>query len=145
MRDLTDVEPELDLHVLVFPLGVVDDRAVFGAELGELDWDGDVCCTRVANCVADVVGKRTNGKGKLIGVFGITEQAHHEVAGTDVVGQVGIHHVAEGVIADVLNDAAAIGVGAGFIELGWSQVRIAAEQQGNDGVLPGEIDELFVS
>ena len=52
--------------------------------------------------------------------------------------------IAEGVVADVLNDAAAVGVGAGLVELGRGQAGIAGEQQGNDGVMPGEVDELLV-
>ncbi len=69
MGDLIDVEAELDLHVLVPSLGVVDHGAVFGAELWELDGDGEVGGAGVADGVANVVGERADGKGKLIGVL----------------------------------------------------------------------------
>ena len=72
----------------------------------------------MADGVADVVGERANGEGKLIGVGRVAEEADDEVAGADVVGEVGEGRVAEGVIADVLNDASAVGVGAGFFKLG---------------------------
>jgi hypothetical protein len=61
------------------------------------------------------------------------------------VGKVGICHVAERVIANVLNHAASIGVGPGFFELGGSQAGIAAEQKRDDGVVPGQVNELLVS
>ncbi len=82
----------------------------------------------MAERVADVVGKRANGEGQLVGVGCIAEKADNEVAGADVVRQVGISHIAEGVIADVLNDATAVRVGASLVELRRGQVRIAAEQ-----------------
>jgi hypothetical protein len=41
-------------------------------------------------------------------------------------------------------DAAAVGVGAGVLDLGGSEVRIAALEQRDDGAFPGEIDELLV-
>ena len=145
MGDFIDVESELDLYVLVPGLGVVDHRAVLGSELGELDGNSDVGGAGVANCVSDVMGERANGKGQCIGVFCIAEEAYDEVAGADVVSQIGIDHVAEWVIADVLDDATAVGVGAGLFELGSSQGRIAAEQQRDDRVSPGEVDELLVS
>jgi len=98
----------------------------------------------VTDRISDVVGECADGKGKLICIFGIAEEADNEVACAHVVGEVGIVPVAEGVIADVLDDTAAVSVSAGLIELGRGQAGIAGEKQGNDGVIPSEVDELLV-
>ena len=71
----------------------------------------------MADGVADVVRERADGEGQLVGVVRIAEEVDDEVAGADVVGEVGEEEVAEGVVADVLNDAATVGVGAGLLEL----------------------------
>ncbi len=63
------------------------------------------------------MGERPNGKGKLVGVLGIAEEVDDEVAGADVVRQVGEEGVAEGIVANVLNDGACIGVGACLFQL----------------------------
>ena len=52
--------------------------------------------------------------------------------------------IAKRVVADVLDDAAAVGIGAGMLQLLGSQGWIAAQQQGNDAIFPGQIDQLFV-
>ncbi len=71
----------------------------------------------MADVVADVMGKRPNGKGKLVGVFGVAEEVDDEVAGAHVMGQVGEEGVAEGIVANVLNDASRVGVGPGPFQL----------------------------
>jgi len=60
------------------------------------------------------------------------------------MGKVGEGGVTERIIANVLNDAAAISIGASFIELLRREAGIAAEEQRNDGIFPGEIDELLM-
>ena len=142
--DLVDVEGELGLNMLVLPFGVVDAVAVFVLELGELDGDGDIGGLRMADGVADVVGERADGKGELVGVAGVAEEIDDEIAGADVVGEIGEGRVAEGIVADVLNDTAAVGVSASVLKLGWGEGGITAEEKWNDGLLPGEIDELLV-
>jgi hypothetical protein len=138
--DLVDVEGELGLDVLVFALGVADGLAVFCGELGKLDGDAEVGGFGVADGVADVVGKGADGEGELVGVAGVAEEGDDEVAGANVVGEVREVLVAEGVVADVLDDAAAVGVGAGFFELGGGDGGVAALEQGNDGGGPREVE-----
>lgn len=88
MRDFVDVEGELGLDVLVCAFGVVDSVAVFRAEPGELDRDGLVGGTGVADVVADVVGEGTDSEGEFIGILRIAEEVNDEVAAADVVGEV---------------------------------------------------------
>ena len=142
--DFVDVKGELGLHVLVFAFGVGDAMPELVAKLGEFDGDGEVGGFGVADAVADVVGEGADGEGELVGVTGVAEEVDDEVAGADLVGEVGKELVAEGVVADVLDDAAAVGVGTGVLDLLGREVRVAALEKGNDGAIPGEIDELLV-
>ena len=118
--------------------------AVFALELVKLHRYGKVGGQRMPVGVADVMRKSSDGKRKLIGIAGVAEEIHDKIAGAHVMGKVAERHLAKGVVADVLDDAAAVGVGPGFFQLCLGQVRIAAEQQGNDGVVPGEVDQLLV-
>src|ERR1700761_6193826 len=61
------------------------------------------------------------------------------------MGEVGEEAIAEGVVAEVLNGGAAIGVAAGDAELGFGETGVTSEQEGPDGLLPCEVDELFVA
>ena len=144
MSDLVDVEGELGLDVLVLALGITDGVAVFHAELGELDGDGAVGGLRMPDGVADVVRQGADGEGELVGVAGVAEEVDHKVAGPHVVSEVGEEPVAEGVVTDVLDDAAAVSVRTRVLELRGREGGITAEQKGNDGALPGEVDQLLM-
>ncbi len=98
----------------------------------------------VTDVVADVVGEGADGEGELVGGVGVAEKTEDEVAGADVVGEVGEEDVAEGVVAEVLDGTAAVGVGVGLLKLGFGEGGVVLEENGADGLLPGEIDELFV-
>jgi hypothetical protein len=142
--DFVDVEGELGLHVLVFAFSVGDAVTVLAAKLGELDGDGEVGGFGVADGVADVVGEGADGEGELVGIAGVAKEVHHKITGPDVVGEVRVEDVAKGVVADVLDDAAAVGVGAGVFDLGGGEVGVAALEERDDGGVPGEVDELLV-
>jgi hypothetical protein len=60
------------------------------------------------------------------------------------VGEVGEEGVAEGIVAEVLDGAAAVGVGVGLLKLGFGEGGVLLEEDGTDGMFPGEVDELFV-
>jgi hypothetical protein len=60
------------------------------------------------------------------------------------VSKIGKERVAEGVVAEVLDGAAAIGVGMGLFDLGFGKGGEALEQERTDGLLPGKVDELLV-
>jgi hypothetical protein len=98
----------------------------------------------VAEVVADVVGEGADGEGELVGGFGVVQEGEDEVAGTDVVGELGEEGVAEGVVAEVLYGAAAVGVGVSFEELSFGEGGVVLEEDGADGRLPGDVDELLV-
>jgi hypothetical protein len=98
----------------------------------------------VANGIAYVVRKRADGEGELVGSLCVVEKREDEVAGADIVGEIGEELVAEGVVAEVLNGAAAIGIAVGFLELGLGEGGVVLEENGADGLLPGKIDEFLM-
>jgi len=61
------------------------------------------------------------------------------------VGEVGEEGVAEGVVAEVLDGAASVGVGVSLLELGFGERRVMLEEYGADGELPGEVDQFLVA
>jgi hypothetical protein len=143
--ELVDVEGELGLDVGVGVFGVVDGGAVLLFELGELDGDGLIDGVFVTEAVSDVVGEGADGEGEFIGGFRVAKEREDEVAGADVVGELGEEGVAEGVVAEVLNGAATVGVGVSFLELGFREGGVLLEKEGADGLFPSEIDELLMS
>ena len=58
-------------------------------ELWKLDGDGEIGGFGVTDRVANVMRKRANGEGEFVGVLRIAEKIDNEIAGADVVGQVG--------------------------------------------------------
>ena len=72
------------------------------------------------------------------------KKRENEVAGADVMGEVGEELVAEGIVAEVLDGAAAVSIGVGLLELGLREGGVVLEENGADGLLPGEIDEFLV-
>jgi hypothetical protein len=98
----------------------------------------------MADVVADVVGEGADGEGEVIGGLGVADEAEDEVSRADVVGEVGEEGVAEGIVAEVLNGAATVGVGVGFLKLGFGEGGVVLEEDGADGLLPGEVDELLM-
>jgi hypothetical protein len=98
----------------------------------------------VAYRIADVVRERADSEGELVGGLRVVEKRENEVAGADVVGEVGEELVAEGIVAEVLNGAAAVGVTVSLLELRFGECGEVLEQKRTDGLLPGEVDQLLM-
>ena len=60
------------------------------------------------------------------------------------MGEVAKEFVAERVVAEVLDEAAAVGVGMGFDKFVLGGVGITLEEEGFDFVLPQDVNDLFV-
>jgi hypothetical protein len=144
MGNLIDVESELSLNVLALAFGVVDACAVLPPELGELYRHGQIGRLRMSDGAADVVGQSTDGKGKFVGVSGVSEEVYDKITRTDIMGQIRERSVTEWIVANILNDASCIGVCARVLKLGRGEGGIATKKKRNNGLLPGEIDELFM-
>jgi hypothetical protein len=141
LAELVDVEGELGLDVGVRVFGVVDGGTVSFFELGEFNGNGLVDGVFVTEVVTDVVRERADGEGYFIGGLGVVDEREDEVAGANVVGEVGEEPVAEGIVAEVLDSAAAVGVGVGLLQLGVGDGGELPYEEWADGLLPGEVDE----
>ncbi len=141
---MVDVEGEFGLDVSVRVFSVVDVRAVFFFELGKFDRDGEIDGGAVAYSVSDVMREGADGECELVGGVGVAKEADDKVAGSHVVSEVGEEGVAEGVVAEVLNGGAAVGEGVCLLELGFGEGGVLFEENGPDGLLPGEIDQLLM-
>ena len=52
--------------------------------------------------------------------------------------------IAERVVAEILDDGASVGIGVSLLKLGFGEVGKFSEEEGADGLLPGEVDELLM-
>ena len=114
---LVDVECELNLYVRVRILGVVHDWAILFLELRKLNGYGVVNRAAVSDGVSDVVGKGANREGEFVRRLGVVQEPQNEVSRAHVVSEVGKEAVSEGIIAKILDGAAAIGIGMSLPEL----------------------------
>src|ERR1700689_866242 len=94
--------------------------------------------------IADVMSECAHGKRQLVGRMRIAKQCHDKVAAANVVSEIGKELVAEGIVPDVLDSAAAVSIGSGDFELRSGKPGIAAQQQRNNRIVPGQIDQLFM-
>ncbi len=83
-------------------------------------------------------------KAYSLGVVESRMRAVTKLVGADVVEEVGEVVGAEGIVADVLDDGAAVGVGVGFADLVGGDAGKAGAEHGDDGVFPGHVDDFFV-
>ena len=144
LGDLIDVEAELGADVLARAFGVVDVLAVLLGEFGELLANGEINCVGMTDSVAEVMGEGADGECEVVGSFGFVEERADEVAAADVVEEVREVGFAERIVAEVLNEASAVGIGVRFAEFSGGEGREALKQEGLDGVGPGEVDDLLV-
>ena len=111
LGDLVDVEGKLGTDVLVRALGVVDVGTILDGQRGKLAADSQIDRLRVTYGVSQIVRESADGEGNVVRAFGVAEEGTNEVTGAHVVQQVGEERSAEGIVAEVLDHASAIGVG----------------------------------
>ncbi len=121
-------------------LSVVDVGAILLLEFRKFDRDGEIDCGAVADGVADVMRERADGEGEFVGGLSVAEEVNDKVPRPNVMGEVGEEAVAEWVVAEVLDGTAAVGVGVSFLELGFGEGGVLFEENGPDGLLPGDVD-----
>ena len=113
--ELARVKCHLDAAVRDLVLGIVHGRPVFCAEFGKRDGYRQIGRLRMADAVANEVRQGAYGKGILVRIMRVAKQALHEIRGAHVVHEIGYKQVGEGIVAEVLNHAAAIGIGVSFL------------------------------
>jgi len=90
------------------------------------------------------MAERADAEGKFVEVVDSLIRFGGEVAAADVVGEVAEEFVAERVVAEILDEAAAVGVGVGFDEFVRSGVGIALKEKRFYFVLPQDVNDLFM-
>ena len=114
-------------------------RASFGYSMPDRQID-----IGMAVDVGDVVRQRAQSEGVFVEVLRVVKQRLHKGAGANIVRQIAEDLIAERVVADVLNDASAVGVGVGLQQVLRRGIRKAGEQQRLDLLVPQQIDDLFM-
>src|ERR1019366_6542426 len=67
--------------------------------------------------VGNVVGERSQSESVLVEILRIAEHRQNEVTGADIVCEIAEDMITEGIVANVLDDAAAVGIGMGFYQV----------------------------
>src|ERR1035437_5084138 len=67
--------------------------------------------------IGNVVGERSQSESVLIEVLRIAEHRQNEITSADIVCQIAEDVITEGIVANVLDDAAAVGIGMGFYQV----------------------------
>ncbi len=111
----------------------------FGYSNGDRLIDG-----RVTGDVRRIVRQGAQCEGVLVDILAFEQQLADEVSAADVMHQVAEFPAAERVVAEILDDGAAIGVGVRLSDLVFRQSRISLEQEGLDLVGPEQVHDFLV-
>ena len=98
----------------------------------------------MAVIVARVVRQRSQRKCILVDVLRLSNQVQNEVAAADVMRQIAVELAAERIIAQILNDASAVGVCVRLGQLIRGGSGKSLQQQGLYRAIPSGIDNGFV-
>src|SRR5688572_22140172 len=98
----------------------------------------------MADRVAGVVRDRAERERILVDIRGLAEEGANEVAGTDVVNQVGEEAAAERVITEVLDQRSPVGVRARRLDCRRRRVRISQLQYCRDVRVPRLVDQGLI-
>jgi len=109
-------------------VGVPDGLAELGAQLGVLEGDGLVY-GGMAGDIGSEVSECTESKGVFVGILALQEQLADEIAAANVVQQIAEFHAAKGIVAEILDDRASVGVGVCFGELSLRKRRESLEEE----------------
>ncbi len=99
--------------VVVF---ILDGISEFGAKLGILNGNRGVD-DGMAGDIRGVVSERAEGERVFIRILALREKLADEVAAANVVNQIAEFDAAEGIVPEILNDGATVGVAVRFFEL----------------------------
>ncbi len=143
MCDLHYIESELGADVGGMVVFVGHLGTELRAELREVFSYGDIDGW-VSGEVGGVVGECAEGEGEFVDVLCLVEHVADEVSAADVVCEVGEELVAEGVVADVLNETATVSVSVGLDDVVIGRVGVTGDEHGADLFFPKKIDDLFM-
>src|SRR5580704_13315934 len=144
MCHLKDVEAELRFSVSERILLVPNRVTVLFFKFGIEKWHGAICSEAMAIIVRGIMGQCADSECVLVEVFSVAEQNLHKIPASHVVRKVAEEMASIGVIAHVLDDRAAIGIGLRLAQLLFGGTRKTSQQERLDVRLPNGIDDRFV-
>ena len=108
--DLHDVETEFSFEMFDRRLVVSDIVSKFSFQVGVKHRDGVIGGDAMAVIVGGVVSEGAESESIFIEGGGIAEKRFDKIAGAHVVDEIAEKMAAERIVAEILNDRAAIGV-----------------------------------
>src|SRR3982074_3368437 len=94
--------------------------------------------------IGSIVRERAQSESALVEVGGVLEQRFHKIAAAHVVDEIAKKPVAKGIVAHVLQNTSAVGVGMCFLQVLFRGAREALLQKRLNLVLPLQVDDLLV-
>ena len=91
------------------------------------------------------MGQCSEREGELIDIPRLAHECGHKIAAADIMGQLAEKLAAERIIAEILDNRATIGVGMRFNQLVRRGIREAFEKEGLKILIPGRINDRFMS
>lgn len=98
----------------------------------------------VAGIVRRIVGKSAQREGVLVDILAFVQPLANEVSAPDVMHQVAKFRAAEGVVTEILDDGASIGIGMRLLELLFRHSGISLEQKRGNLILPEQVNNFLV-
>src|SRR6185312_4920231 len=135
----TEFGPDVGLGIIAIGYGV----AVFPFQLGKFQGDHTIDGGMPA-VIGSIVGESAERESIFVKVRGVPQERFHEVATAHVVEKIAEELIAERIVAHVLQNASAVGVGVGLLQVLFRGVREALEQQGLNVVVPHQVHDLLV-
>src|SRR6202158_2569680 len=143
LRHLHHIESELRLQMRGAILRVPHGITVLRPQLGILDGNSLVD-GRMAGDIRSIVRERTQGEGVLVRILALQYQLSNEVTAADVVHQIAEFHAAKGIVSEVLDDGASIGVSVRLLELLFRECWKALEKKRAELIGPQQVYDLLV-
>ena len=144
-RDFEHVESKFSFHMCEPVVLKRNAVAVFLPEAGIQNRNGSVGTEAMTVVVRGVMRERTEGESVLVGIFGVSQQRLDEIAAADVMREVAEKGAAVRVVAQILNNGAAVGVGLCPAQILLGCLREFLQEERLDVHFPGYIDNSFMS
>ena len=142
-RHLQHIEAELGSQVFAAPFLIGHHGAELLAQFRELDGHGAVD-EWVAMNIGNIVRQRSCSECQFIDVGRFEKQILLEFAGAHIMRQVAEQMASEGIVAHILQHRTAVGIGVRLAQFLQSRLRIAAQQQRPNTIVPYQIDQLLM-
>src|SRR5580704_15984283 len=141
---LKDVEAELRFSVSERILLIPNRITILFLKFGIEKRHGAICSEAMAIIVGSIMSQCADSECVLVEVFSVAKQSLHKISASHVVRKVAEEMASVRVIAHVLDDRAAVGIGLRLAQLLFRGTRKTSQQERLDVRLPNGIDDRFV-